>query len=458
MANKKDSIVLGVIITAAVCFIASKLWKTQKALNFALERGQAAFKDGDYQIALSFLSNLETQDYEVLQMIAECHIKLKNPANALKYLDKCIALKRSEDLIKMRFQIHSTLGMSKESFKDLFLISLLNDDISHKEKANEFLRKISLNLTKAHKIDTMASPINYSDLFDTLFFLKDEQDPAVVFINSKEFEKCYNFVVESEEPLHKLILGCFYLVDGNQQGALQIFENLENIYANILIKFIRSKKLTISETEEIRSKYQEENDPTVILYCAKIFESIGDAKSQFEALQRCLAVFPNACATCSLIVMYIEQKNHIKANSLIKLALKEYPDSIHLVCIAIEYSLLQNEVEEAMKIMELSEQLFPKDPRLYVLKYMISKVLDKADPEYLEKGISIDPKYFKLYIYYGNTCETGELSAKAYTSALNCARSFDEIFAAYRLLIVVEMQNELFKEFPDLFSNSQTSQ
>ena len=152
-----------------------------------------------------------------------------------------------------------------------------------------------------------------------------------------------------------------------------------------------------------------------------------------------------------MIAIYNKNNNKNKAISLIKNSLKEYPESINLICISLEYFLGLKEIEEALKVLEMAEQLFKTDPRLYLFKFLISEMLGKPEPSYLEKGIQMDRKYFKIYIYYGNVCQTGEKSEEAYRNALENARSFDEIYTAYQLLIVIEKQNELFKEYPELF-------
>ncbi|ELA41261.1 uncharacterized protein VICG_01750 [Vittaforma corneae ATCC 50505] len=364
-----------------------------------------------------------------------------------------------DSLILKRFNLHSSLEMRREAFKDLFLLNLINKDGEHKENASEFLKKICGGLAKAHKIEGLASPVNYADFFETLFFLKDKQDPAIVFLNSAEYKKCFEFVKESDNELHKLILGCFYLVNGDFTASLRTFECLENQqtgndfvrYAKVLVSFIKSKRLTKKETENIKESLAIETDPTVLYYISKIFESIDSRNLQFEALQKCVTVLPNSCAFCSLIVWHIRQKNHTEAYRLIKSSLKDYTDSMNLVCIALEYFLMERKIEEAVSLMDKAEKVFTNDPRIFLFKYMISEALGRADPHYLSQGIEIDPRYFKLYVYLGNTCPSGEESAAAYRKALDCARNYDEIFTAYQLLIVTETQNELFREFPDLF-------
>lgn len=472
MVNKKDTAILGVAITLIACYIGSKLWKYEKKTDkTAYNKGLVAFKEKEWDIALTLFLSIPDPCFDTFYMIAQCYINLNNSISALKYLDKCISIAREEknsknssftemgngqpliEIAKLRFQIHNSLGMSRESFKDLFLINLINNSNENKEKANEFLKKLCLNLSKSHKMEGTPSPINYTDLFDTFLFLKDEQDPAIVFINSREFEKCFEYVLESEKPLHRFILGSLYLCNGDQQSAIDIFNELDFHYSKILIKFIKAKRLTTEEIEQLKDKMKMEQDPTILLYLSKIFESVGDIKNQFEALQNCISIFSNAPAYCSLAVMYIKQKNHGKASALIRSALKEFPESVNLVCIALEYFLLIKEIEEATKVMEMSEKLFPNDPRLFLFKYMISEVLGKPNIGYLERGIELDPKYYKLYVYYGNVCSSGEESQKSYEKALSCARTFDEVFAAYQLLVVVETQNELFKEFPNLFSH-----
>lgn len=460
MGRRKDAFILGILASAAACFLTSKLIKNKKQTSALAAQGFASFKEQKFEEALTLLLQVENPDFETNIRIFECYERLGSLTNALIYLNRCIKLKRLDSLILKRFSLHSSLEMNREAFKDLFLVNLLNKGGEHKENASEFLKKMCGSLAKAHKIEGFASPVNYSDFFETLFFLKDKQDPAIVFLNSAEYEKCFEFVKGGESELHRFILGCFYLVNGDFAASLRIFESLENQQtssdfarcAKILMSFIKSKKLTKKEISSIKENLVAETDPTILYYISKIFESIDNRSLQFEALQKCVAVLPNSCALCSLIVWHIRQKNHTEAYKLIKSSLKDYSNSMNLVCIALEYFLMERKVEEAVNLMEKAEKVFANDPRIFLFKHMINEALGRGDAGYLQQGIDVDPKYFKLYVYLGNSCQSGEESAAAYKKALECARSYDEIFTAYQLLVVVETQNELFREFPDLFT------
>lgn len=457
MTKKTDLLIGSLLAGAIVCICAIKLSKGSRSSQTLAAQGFAAFNERKFEEALILLLQVKDPTFEVDVKIYECYEQLGNLASALIYLNRCVKAKRLNTLIMARFKIHMSLEMSRAAFKDLFLLNLIHNDLHHKDSASEFLKQVSADLARTHKIEGFASRVNYADFFETLFFLKDIQDPAIVFLNSSEYEKCFEFVKESEEPLHRLLLACFYLVNGEFSPALKTLEPFKTgdsalaPYFRMLIYFIRSKKLTSKEVDALRAKAGTETDPTVLFYISKVFDSIDERTLQFEALQRCMNLFPHSCVSSALAVWYIRQGNQVEASRLIKLALKEYPDSMNLACIALEYFLLRKNLDEASALMERSEQAFPDDPRVFLFKYTISEALGRPEPKFLEHGISLDPNYFKLYIYLGNVCSTGEESMRAYKEALRCARSYDEIFTAYQLLVVTETQNELFREFPDLF-------
>lgn len=455
MSKKRETIIMGIITTIAVGVITSILYNKKKELSTTLAQGIVSFNEKKYEEALALLLQVESKDFETILKIVECYEKLGNLTSALIYLNKAIKSKRLSNLIQKRFTFHFSLEMNKEAFKDLFLISLIDKGKEHKEKAADFLKKMCTTLAKNHKITGFASSVNFSDFFETLFFLKDLQDPAVVFLNSGEYEKCLEFIKESENEFHKLLVGCFLLINGEFTQSLKHLESIITTdfskYVKILILFIKSKKLTRKDLEMLKNNIETETDPTVLYYTSKIFENTDDYTSQFQALQKCIVVFPNSCVINSLIVWYIRQNNSTEAQRLIKSALKDYPNSINLVCISLEFYLIKKNVEEAISLMERAEKVFENDPRIYLFKFMINESLNNSKIEILLEGIKIDPKYFKLYIYLGNNCKSGEESAEAYRKALECARSYDEIFTAYQLLTVIESQNELYKENEDLF-------
>lgn len=451
MSKKREGFIIGLAITAGVCYLASRIIRKKERASQLFSEGIECFNQQKYQDALNCLLECGFQDFETLHRIYECHEKLGNLTGALIYLNKCISLRRIESLISKRAEIFTKLEMNRDAFKDLFLLNLILKDNDSKENASDFLKKICNRLAKSHKSEEMASPVNYSDFFDTLFFLKDKQDPAIVFLNSGEYEKCYAYVQESEDELHRFILGCFYLVNGDFTAAMKILENSQSPYSNILAQFIKSRKLSPKELEDLQKKMETEEDTTVLYYMSKIFENVGNATVQYEILQKCIRLNPNSVVISSIIVWYIRQKNHSEAMSLIKASLKEYPESLNLLCIALEYYIIRKNLDEAIILLEKAEKIFGDDPRIFLFKFMVNEAMGRVDTEILKQGIRADPKYFKLYFYLGDKCTSGEESVEAYRKALECARTYDEVFNVYQLLIVVETQNELFKEFPDLF-------
>lgn len=462
MPKRKDAVFIAILAGAAAWVIVSRFVKQKKHPETVAAQGLAAFAEQKYEEALTLLLQVKSPDFNINSKISECYEQLGNLTSALTYVNKCIKNSLSEELVLKRFKIHHSLDMERFAFKDLFIVNLINNGNVQKENASEFLKKLCGELAKAHKIDGFASPINFGDFFETLFFLKNIQDPAVVFLNSAEYQKCLEFVKESDDDLHVLILGCFQLVNGDFVTALKNFEQVSTVeseiskYGEILKMFVRSKKLLRRELEKLKARINTETDPTILLYIAKVFESIDERTLQYEALQKCVSVYPNSAAFSALIVWYIRQNNHTEAMRLIKLSLKDFPDCMNLVCITLEYYLMGKSIEDAISLMERAEKVFVGDPRVFLFKYMISEAVGNPNIDFLRMGIKIDPMYFKLHIYLGNVCSSGEESAVAYREALKCARSHDEIFTAYQLLVVIETQNEIFKDHPSLFPANDT--
>lgn len=446
----RDSIILGGAVAAAIFYIATRFLKKEAKTNPAFTLAKKCIEEQKYQEALEHLMMIEEKEYDVLLKIFECHERLGNKTNALLYLDRCIKEQRDIQLIQRRFELHSTLEMKKEAFKDLFLVNLIKKEEKYKERAIEYLKKICAQLASAHKPQGHASRINYTDFFETQLFLKTMQDPAIVFINSGEYEKCYEYIKSSPIDLHRFLLGCFSIVNGEPSEASRILGTIKTPQSEILQQFIRSKRLTGKEVAELKERIKTESDPTVLYYMYKIFERQDEKRHQIEALEKSNKIEPNSVATSGLVVCSIRQKRE-DTERRIETGLKDYPESINLVCIALEYYIMQKRLEEAAALLEKAEKLFGDDPRVFLFKYTLGVALGEPNREYLRQGIKKDPKYFRLYIYLGDSCDTGEESVEVFRKALECARSYEEVFEAYQLLYVVEAQNELYKEHPDLF-------
>lgn len=453
MAKKREMIVLAVLATAAMGYIASRFVQKRTKTESLKALGMVYLKEKDFKTALQAFTKVGEEDYEILLGISECHENLGNLPSALMYLNRCIKMRREKSLILKRFETHKRLDMNREAFKDLFLLSIIFKDGEYKSMATDFLKRLCMDMAKAHKVSGWASKINFSDFFDTLFFLKDEQDPAVVFINSKEYEKCFEFIVDSKEKLHRFLLGCFHFVNGDYRGCLRIFDGVDFKYDDILVTLMRSKRLTVSEIEELKKSIGNEKDPTVLYYVAKVFETLDERTCQAECLDNLLEIYPCACATNSKIIWLIKQGRHEEARDLIRASLRTYPEDINLVCIALEYFIMRKDLDECTAILQRAETIYKEDPRIFLFKFMMSEMIDNPEPDFLRRGIELDPRYFKLYIYLGNALSSGKECADAFRRALECARAFDEIYTAYQLLTVVESQTEIFNEYPDLLEN-----
>jgi len=453
MKKKKEIAILGVVAAVFVGYVANKIIQKSSKRSSLKAQGIVYYNEGDYKKAIEVLSNIKDPDYKIYLMLSDSNQKTGDFSNALIYLNKCIKMNRSTDLILKRHEIHKILDLGYEAFKDLFVLSMIEKNGVYKESASSFLKKYSANKTKAHKITGWASDINFSDFFENLFFLCDQQDPSVVFINSKEYKKCYDFVSSSGEPLHQFLLGCFNFVNGNIGEGIRILEKTQDFpYSRILLKYIRVKRLTATEIEDLKKSIKTQEDPTILYFMSKIFEITNDVSCQDECLDGLLKIQPSPVGFNAKIIRLFKQGHHEEASKLINESLARYPDNINLICISLEYFMAAKEIENFRTILQKAEGAFKDDPRICLFQFMESELDGKPKPEFLRKAIELDDKYFKPYIYLGNSLSDGHECARIFRKALECARTHDEIFTAYQLLTVVEAQNDIFNEHPDLFS------
>lgn len=455
MAKKKEIALLGVLAAIVVGVVGSKLLKTKSKDKSIKAQGIVLHSETKYKEALEIFLMLEQKDFDVLSKISDCYYKLGSLTDSLIYLNKAIKMCMNRNLLDRRYEIHKSLAMDFEAFKDLFLLNKVFNDQKYSETSSNLLKKIAADRTKAHKISGWASKINFSDFFHIASFLEGKEDPAVLFINSMEYEKCYDFIKESEIPFHKFLLGCFYFVNGEYKKAVSIFENLnDNLHSNIILNLIRARKLSEKEKSFLRELIDSENDPTILYYMCKIFDVLEDTESQNKCIQKLLNEHPSSTSTCLKIISLLrdERNNNIpEAADLISAGLKLYPADIGLTCIALEFYISVKSFADAKILLKRAKSVFQNDPRVKVLEYILDEAEGKENVELLKDAIGLDPKYFKPYAYYINTLSPGNEMCDVLIKALDAARSFDEIFTIYRFTIVLNAQMDLMDEYPELF-------
>ncbi|KAI5149916.1 hypothetical protein ENBRE01_1196 [Enteropsectra breve] len=196
----------------------------------------------------------------------------------------------------------------------------------------------------------------------------------------------------------------------------------------------------------------EEQDPTIQLYLAKILDNLDVERSrQLALVNKSLDIKKTAAAWNLKMILNIKEGRKEDAKRLIQEGIKLFSTDISMYCIAIEYLLSLGEIDASMKLLSDMIRIRENDPRVWLFRYLISKEEGAPELEYLNSGIRADPRYFKLYFYLGNHVLGSDLSLQAFTQALECARTFEEVYAAHQLLLVVEIQNELIREYPNLF-------
>lgn len=542
--GRKSSAVVFIAAAAGVAYTLSQFARKKRDPHLA--QAIVYMEEEGYQAAIDHFVQVANKTPDVLRMLSTCHERVGNLVDALAYLNLCVradslqarstmferlygTVRRlvpghSEDearpeidinqLIEKRFHLHKKCGLLMEAFKDVFLLNLLEPDAKYNSTTSECLKICSMSKARAYHISGWASDINFSDFFDTLFFLKDVHDPAMVFIASSEFKKCFEYVRDSDTELHRFLTGCFLFVNGDVHVAIEAFGKETFIYSKMMFLFVKitarpafvssagddqeerqlkseQRKNTDRKDDasaqpanspsnpkthgpETRKRYSDlfgtrdtdikdaekamvldlsgTEDITIQFYMAKIFGALKNTRLQLESINKCLSGRKTPPAMGYKVIMLIKMEKKEEAINLMNRALDIFPDDINLNCIAIEYFLHCNAVQRSLDLFLHIERIYPEDPRILIFKYLLGKTSGSSDVGVLRKAIGADPLYFKTYIHLGNHLMGDAESKDIYTSALKCARSFDELFTAFQLLIVVETQEALISEYPRLFN------
>lgn len=458
--GKKSNAIVFALAVAGAAYAVDKLWRRRPRGSSCLAQAIVCIQEQRFQEALGHLDCVPGKSRDVLLKMAHCHEQLGNLTDALVCVDRAIGDGLDAELLGQRLGLHKSLGMDEDAFRDVFALHLLRPSRENSEATAACLKAYSMRRARAHKIDGWASDINFSDFFETMFFIMDLEDPVAVFIGSGEYEKCYEYVKDESSELHRFIKGCFCYVNGDTAGTLAILKNEAYIYSRMMYAFtmvMRRKDYGardggLSTAEEMQlMQWEGSADQTIQFYLAKIWGCLDSTEHQMACINRCLALGQTAPALGAKIVLLIRQERREEAHALIDTALALFPENINLHCIAIECFMHSNDIQKSVSLLLQIECHHCSDPRIYIFKYLLGKAAGSPDAGLLRAAVEADPRYFRSCIYLGNHLMGTDEAPAVYEKALNSARSVDELYVAYQLLTVVETQNALLQEHPELF-------
>lgn len=507
--GKKTNTVIITLAVAGLAYIINRFRNKSKKDATSLAQAIVCMEEKYFEKALSYLNNIKTKNEDILLKIATCHAKSNRPLEAINYIDKCNTKNPDIHLLEKRFFLNKKLNRHKAAFKDVFMLNMLDQNPTHQKETSECLKRYSDAQSFEHKITGQASNINFKEFFDTIFFLDDLSDPIAVFLKSGEYSKCYEYVKDSSSEPYLFFKGCFSFVNGDWDKSVKFLSTGDSVYSKVLCMWLKTHrdnekmgvKLStmhadkvlcinsskndsytdeniISESEgdvimgavdtadkdianrntktyvpdqDLINEWYKSDDPTVLFYLSRIFENLDDQDQQIRCIDKCIQKKRTAAALSYKIIMLIKQQNAIEASRLIDESLKEFPDDIHLFCIAIEYFLIVNCIQRAYELLYEVEKFESMDVRVFILKFIVAKAAGNIDIAFLRTAIKMDSLYFKSYIYLGKQLLGTEESLDIFEKALSCARNYGELHAVFQLKAVVDMQNELLNEYPQLF-------
>jgi len=503
-------------LTVCLGIYAFNSLKTGSTADKILEaQAHAYVKEEKYEKALEYLLKIRRETPEIQFLMAKCYEKTGQAVDALVYITMAIEASLQKEYLDMRLRIYRYLGMEENSFKDLFLITMLSDEKEYKKEATTKLQKMAMKLARENPIVGPASKVSYKEFFESLMFIKSVEAPSTVFITSGEYQRCYDLVKESENEHDTFLNSCFKLLHGDYKGAYGGLEGQEYVYSRMMRLYLRvwmvSKgiaksdsssngakrcKLRFADLDEAAARdldpeefdalmgnldegegadlvfLMKNADQTIYFYLSKIFE-IGNSalgaqekktlakghegvltKNQEGMLSRAMAFEASPSVQKYKIILLIRQENISEASRLLSEGLRQFPGNVGFYSIAIEYHLHLKNIKKARELLGQLEQMGMDDVRVCILRYLVSKADGHPNAEHLKAGIKMDPLYYKTYIYLGNQMMGTSDSLHSYKMALSCARTIEEAYSAYQLILVIEAQMELSKEYPDLFAGS----
>ena len=497
--GKAGGTVILALLVAGTAYTIRNCWGRRTRDGHRLPQAIVCMEKQDFHTALEHLRGIRNKSYEVCLKMYICHEGLGNITDAIIYINRCISMEFSPDLVEKRYLLNKRARMHRDAFKDIFMLNMIDKGQKYNEETSRCLKTYSMLKADSYQIVGWASKINFADFFDTLFFIKDLQDPTAVFIESEEYEKCFDLVRDGSSDLHRFLKGCFCYVNGDLDGAAEALRDEEYMYSRVLHLFIKTGKSKLAVRGDIKdtkctldsincavpddeskdtpliepnalpkvknnalaglsnaeralvAQCSGSKDPTILFYLAKILGNLGMQERELRAINQCLKINETAAALSHKIVILITQNKGDESMSLINRALDAFPESINLHCIAIEYFLYSQHIQRSVALLLRIESHHSSDARISLFKYLLSKAAGAPDIGFLRAAIEADPRYYKPYIHLGNHLMGTEESMHLYRKALECARNFNELYTAFQLLIVVEAQDDLLRDYPGLF-------
>lgn len=285
---------------------------------------------------------------------------------------------------------------------------------------------------------------------------KTEQAANKIVEDMKSSKEKKGSNVLEEDSLEDLVL---------EDGSINIEESFKEKQENLFDR-------TVLE------EFSENKNPTVLFYLAKIYENLNETELQMKYMKKSLDVKRTGYGVGYNLVCMIKQQEHKDIENAIEKAVEEFREDINIYCIAIEYFIIIKKVNKAKKILACLESMDLKDPRIFILKFLVAKLQEDikseslkenniVEPfcgsqnlkeasllcktEYLKKAIRIDPLYLKSYVFLGKEQIEMQEAVKILDDALICAKTFDELYIVYQLLTIAETHQELRKLYPNLF-------
>lgn len=487
MGKKTTTAALAIAVGAAAYFI-RKYWRRRDGARMWEMHADACILHENYTDALELLENIPNKTPSVYYKMACCHESLGNLTDALVFLNICIGSGIGTDspslgCLERRYQIHRRAGLYREAFRDIFTLNMLDQEQKFSKEASECLKNYSARRASTHEVSGWASPVNFDEFFSGLAALIERLDgPVQAFLQSGEYRKCYEYVKGLSDPQSRFVAGCFEYVNGHVSRAIEMLSADEYLYSRLLCCLMRAERDSIgrrysgerregdgeetkadtgaadgttggsgAEAKELLAELSGSDDPTVLFCLARICGCLGSRNQELFFIDAAISRVRAVSFLRYKIVWLIKQGVYQEAEGLIGETVDEYPDDIHTVCIAVEYYLCNGGLDISEQLLSAVEAVSEGDPRVPVLRYMVSRAAGKADATHLRTAIATDPLYYKSYIYLGNQLMGSEESRQAYDRALENARSFDELYTAYQLKTVVDVQDELLRMYPSMF-------
>jgi tetratricopeptide (TPR) repeat protein len=461
--------VLAVALASGAMLLYNRLLgqKKRKKAEEYREKGRQALKGKTYSDAviyyLKYISLLDEGDRELAgayNSLAVSFAKLKAYQDALRYLNKSLALdvKNNELALRWRYECHKVLNMRRDALCDAFLCGLVIKEEKYRKLAQDILKleaeaesRRLVNIKECDPSDIVYK--NYFSTFPRLF--TDEpfvSDGLIKLIGDMKYEGAMEMCKDRSDSTALFVSASIDHLRGKNVKAVSALENEKMAYSVCLREYLKSShgQHSINIDEFVETNI---DDPSALYYAAKIYMNLGNGEAYEKHMLLAVEKFKCDFMYSDLIINAAIRGSNKEAQSYIDAALREHPTGISILSLSCEFYLRTGDVARAEGTIAELEKHHGKDARLYLLKGALAQAVDEvASAEAnLRLAIEADPKCFKPYIYLGGIMlgKNDEYCKAIYQRALECAVTYEEIFAAEQGLILLEVQNKIAEEYPD---------